>query len=419
MANVYVCDAIMGTGKSSAAIRYMNEHPDEHFIYVTPYLDEADRIHVACPELQFVKPNRAWQNGCSKVNHTRKLLEQGKNITTTHAAFKLYERDMIDNIQRFGYTLIIDEAFQFLEDVVAHPGDVKLLEEAGYLCRIGNARFEKTDSAYEGLVLRGIYEEISRSNLLMLHENGKDVAYYCWELPPDVFMAFRQVYVLTYLFDGQEMDCYLHMHNIPYTKIGIDRDEAGFYFSETERYVPEYVRTLRQKIRIFDNEKLNSIGAGKFALSSSWYEHADQNDVERVRKNIANYFGNYHRGEASKYMWTCFKDEQFKLRGAGYARHYTAFNIRATNDLRQKSVMAYAVNIFCNPFRKRYLSTSGVAFDDDVFALSTLVQWIWRGAIRDGGEIEIYLPSERMRQLLLDWIDKVEAESRGVENGAA
>ena len=32
---VRVCDAIMGTGKSSAAITYMNEHPEKRFIYVT------------------------------------------------------------------------------------------------------------------------------------------------------------------------------------------------------------------------------------------------------------------------------------------------------------------------------------------------------------------------------------------------
>ena len=38
---IQVCDAIMGTGKSSAAITYMNEHKEEKFIYITPYLEEA------------------------------------------------------------------------------------------------------------------------------------------------------------------------------------------------------------------------------------------------------------------------------------------------------------------------------------------------------------------------------------------
>lgn len=41
---IKVCDAIMGSGKSSAAITYMNEHPDDKFIYITPYLNEVKRI---------------------------------------------------------------------------------------------------------------------------------------------------------------------------------------------------------------------------------------------------------------------------------------------------------------------------------------------------------------------------------------
>ncbi len=40
---VTICDSIMGSGKSCSAIRYMNEH-DGNFIYLTPYLDEVDRI---------------------------------------------------------------------------------------------------------------------------------------------------------------------------------------------------------------------------------------------------------------------------------------------------------------------------------------------------------------------------------------
>ena len=36
---VLVCDAIMGAGKTSAAITYMNEHSNDLFVYITPFLD--------------------------------------------------------------------------------------------------------------------------------------------------------------------------------------------------------------------------------------------------------------------------------------------------------------------------------------------------------------------------------------------
>ena len=55
---VKVCDAIMGTGKSSAAITYMNDHPEKKFIYITPYLEEATRIATSCSRLHFIPSPR-------------------------------------------------------------------------------------------------------------------------------------------------------------------------------------------------------------------------------------------------------------------------------------------------------------------------------------------------------------------------
>ena len=42
--------------------------------------------------------------------------------------------------------------------------------------------------------------------------------------------------------------------------------------------------------------------------------------------------------------------------------------------------------------------------DEDAYALSEMLQFIWRSAIRDGKEIWVYLPSVRMRSLLEEWI---------------
>ena len=37
MKKIQICDSIMGSGKTSAAIRMMNEESDRRFIFVTPY----------------------------------------------------------------------------------------------------------------------------------------------------------------------------------------------------------------------------------------------------------------------------------------------------------------------------------------------------------------------------------------------
>ncbi len=51
---ITIVDARMGRGKSSAAIRYMNENKGKkRFLYITPYLKEVDRI---CEQCDFEQP---------------------------------------------------------------------------------------------------------------------------------------------------------------------------------------------------------------------------------------------------------------------------------------------------------------------------------------------------------------------------
>ena len=81
--------------------------------------------------------------------------------------------------------------------------------------------------------------------------------------------------------------------------------------------------------------------------------------------------------------------------------------MRASNEYRDRTCLAYCVNIFINPVICQYFYSKGIVVDQDRYALSTLVQWIWRSAIRDGKEINVYVPSKRMRVLLTDWIEEV------------
>ena len=42
---------------------------------------------------------------------------------------------------------------------------------------------------------------------------------------------------------------------------------------------------------------------------------------------------------------------------------------------------------------------------DDAFAVSTLLQVIFRSAIREKKPVDLYLPSSRMRDLLTSWLN--------------
>ena len=62
------------------------------------------------------------------------------------------------------------------------------------------------------------------------------------------------------------------------------------------------------------------------------------------------------------------------------------------------------VNRYLNPFVKNFFTSNGIDVDEEGYALSEMLQFIWRSAIRDGKEIWIYIPSIRMRTLLKKWI---------------
>ena len=411
MANsIEVCDCIMGSGKTESAITFMNEHPENKYIYITPYLDEARRIRTSCKKLKFIEPsNKLDEYGFSKTKHTAQLIREGRNITTTHAAFKRYDDDTLNNIKEKGYVLIIDESVDVLEQYDINPCDLELLLLGGYLKRDGTM-YELTDKEYSGVAFKEIFKFLRARNLVEIENEEKGTAFY-WALPSKLLTSFKQVFVLTYLFEGQQLCHFLKLSHLPYTKIGVNKDERGVYrFGKRGEYVPEYVGHLKDKIHILDKYKYNEVGANKCDMSMNWYNKCPEG-VDRLRKNLRNYFRNIHNDVPSKYkLWGGYADSNGKLREEGYYKCFLPFNTKATNMYRNKTCLAYVANIFMNVGEKLMYKSKGCEVDEDMYALSIMIQWIWRSAIRDGRDIDLYLPSSRMRGLLVDWIDKVSRE---------
>lgn len=80
---IKIIDSIMGSGKTTWAISFMNANPQRRFIFITPFLKEAERIQAACPNLRFKQPDDRF----TKQAGFRKLLQEGENIAMTHALF--------------------------------------------------------------------------------------------------------------------------------------------------------------------------------------------------------------------------------------------------------------------------------------------------------------------------------------------
>lgn len=402
----------MGTGKTSAAINFMN-HNDGPFVFVTPYKEECERIRVACAERNFVVP----EEKPTKLINITQLLKRGCNIASTHALFSSYTQEIVDLIRQHGYTLIMDEAYEVISPMDIKPRDMKdLLKRNMIAFDPDTYRVKWLDQDYDGETF---------SDMKLRAQSGT-LLYYCnqflfWMFPIEVFEAFHNAIVLTYMFDAQNQRYYFQLNHVDYDYIGVRCDTDGVYeFCDISEETP-YQMPLRELIEVFDRTKLNQIGTppAKDAdamrkdgtLSANWMDREKHKRASEafatIGKNIYNVFHNYYKAAAGTTMWSILADYKDDIDTRRYNNDYVPCTSRATNKYADRKCLAYVRNIFMQPYLANYYRERGCEVDEERYAVAELVQWVWRSAIRNGQPIKIYIPSGRLRTLFLAWIDAV------------
>ena len=224
--------------------------------------------------------------------------------------------------------------------------------------------------------------------------------------PPGIFDAFEDIYLLTYMFNGQvQKYYYFDFFHLPYSQKWVEKDGDCYRFSDKPVESPGV--DYKSLIHICQHRKLNEIGQAKTALSKAWYT-ANQNTgkIDQMRRNLSNFSRNICGAKSNQILWTIFKRYHNEVKGKGYSKGFIPCNIRATNQYRDRDCVAYPINRYLNPVVKNFFAQAGVIVDDDAYALSEMLQFIWRSAIRDGKPINVYVPSSRMRHLLEKWIEE-------------
>ncbi len=393
-AHITIVDARMGRGKSSAAIRYMNEHKDDkRFLYITPFLDEVDRI---CQRCDFDQPD---SDHLSKSTELKNHLRKGHNVSATHSLFYLMDNEAMQLVRDMRYSLIVDESIQVVERVMVTDKDLDLIiSHLADLDEHGILRWRDPD--YTGK-FAGYKEIADTGSLLKLDTTLLNV------LSPDMLNAFDEVFMLTYMIDGQYQKAYLDYFGFTYNVVGVECDQDGFRFSDKPDDPPPV--DFGKLINLTGKQMPRSIEEDYYSLSKSWYAKRkyDSKDIRMLRNGLRNFFVTIPNGSAGTRIWTCYKDDIDKLVDAKTKRYRSNFlqiGARATNEYRDRRDVAYMANRFIDPNIMKFFSTRDVVIDKDKFALSEMLQWIWRSAIRDGKPINLYIPSRRMRELLIGWI---------------
>lgn len=396
---VNITDAIMGAGKTQSIMNHINNSSGK-FLVITPFLDEITRYRKYCKGKNFKTPK--YDTNQTKLDSLKDLIGKGENIVSTHALFQKFDNELIDICRAQNYTLVMDEVANVIEEYSITKQDFEILKNT-YVDIDPNTKQLKWKEEYSDYY--GKFDNEKR-----LCELGSLVCYgdnlMVWLFPIETFNAFRSIYILTYMFEMQLQKYYYDYYGLKYKYWSVEGDSLENY--HLVEYVPNknYLNyDYKKLIHICDVEKLNMIGDRVTDLSMSWYNRNKNNSTMLLLKNnINNFFRNVRNDCSTDNIWTTFKEFQNQLKGKGYTKGFLPLNARATNEYRDRTSVVYPVNRYLNPFIKNFFTSNNISVDEDGYALSEMLQFIWRSAIRDGGEIWVYIPSVRMRNLLINWI---------------
>jgi len=88
---------------------------------------------------------------------------------------------------------------------------------------------------------------------------------------------------------------------------------------------------------------------------------------------------------------------------------------RGTNDYSNCSHAIYLYEQNANPILLNWLDASNAEFRS-AYALTEVVQWLWRTRLRRGEPVIVYMPSKKMRELIQTWLYATKASSHQMPN---
>ncbi len=156
-------------------------------------------------------------------------------------------------------------------------------------------------------------------------------------------------------------------------------------------------------IHIFDHKKMNLNERKENVLTQKWFTDHQNDDVKQLRNHLKNYFRNITPKDSSELhnlkAWTTFANCYHLVKSGGYTKQFIPMWDNNILNPTKAIYLTYAAN--------NYLPAGSANKDltNDQYALAILLNFISRSAIRNNKDIQIYIPSARMRRLLAQWID--------------
>lgn len=401
---VKIVDSMMGTSKSTNILKWMNNNPNKNYIFVSPLLSEVDnggRVHKELSSVTLEVPNDEVTTKSKSLLH---MLEKGDSIACTHSLYLSMTDAHFCQMSINNYTVIIDEEVNVIggfdkyskSDLqwLLENNNIEISPDDGMVSWIG-AR-EKIEPSHK------YYEFIQYCDSKSLYCTKRSDTMTVTQLPIKLFECAKEVIVLTYMFKGNVLDCFLSLKGFevePFTEITTDRVDKN--------KIRDLLNVIPPNNKIIDYQQ-----------SSTWWSEANAKQINDIANFIkTNSLSLGLKGE--DVCWTAPKSRSVKVGGQkknllkpkGYIQDkegnpcYLAAQTRATNLYDNKKAMFHCYNRRPLVPVSAYLQDYGHPVDLRVFSLSELLQWSWRGCIRKGEPMTLAIGSKRMYSYFMDWLN--------------
>jgi len=452
---ISIIDYMMGTGKTTHIMNFMNNNAQDKYIYVTPLLFEAkSRVVNACASIEMKSPSDRDENNLrqTKGDHLLELLQSGSNISTTHKMFKDLTLEHIALIKEQQYIIILDEVLDYIQPYNEYSqDDVKDLFERGDLVADQNnlGRVSMTWDVSKGNHYKKLHDVCSVG---MLYSTIKPENLLNIQIPPIMLDAAKKVIVMTYMFRASSMCAFFKLHKY---------ETEFLHVPELAHKEVEVKKSLKQRLEFIEIKMADKI-VNKFrdtSLSYSWWDKAVKEGYAKdYMKTISNWLANNYQLTDSFYFCTPknivsnstskvnkrntsllstnklrylvntseFTNEDHKVIDKPITDQdleeldrddvldvtvrpskWIPVNTKATNLYRKRNLCLCLMNIYPNVNIQYYLQNYSEKIEQDSYALAEVLQFIWRGCIRDpeGANMKLYLASPRMKSLVMKWLN--------------
>ena len=424
MANkVEILDSIMGSNKTNRVLDWIDSNPNERYLYISPLLSEVDntsRLATNLKHVSFEFPTT--EDSDTKSDDLLAKLEIGANISCTHSLYLGMSEKHLDLIEKYGYIVIIDEevgvidAFKkYSTDDLAYlsaNGDIEISDEDGMISWVGAelGKKAKYKQFYNLCKAKAVYAT-KRSDTMLVTQ-----------MPVELFTRAKRVIIMTYMFKGNVLDNFLKLKKvdvIPFTDVLptiidkhrirnlIDLKPLDRKLLKLGMSVYAYSKMDKKGFDLISNYiRSTGLSVGAKAKDTMYTFPKDVSPVEmKSGKRVA------PRGFLTYKTDMVDEDGNILLDTKGKPKTQDNFcwlhsGCRATNKYSYKWYLAHCYDRHPNLSVETYLYEYGSPIDKNVFALSEMLQWIWRSRIRNGEPIVLAIPNMRMHNLFLDWLNE-------------